>query len=201
MSRLFYRVSSLSLFCYFIFFVRPFSAAACVGIVIPTQVEELTCDAGVLEHQDGLALIMEQVADDEMADEVARVKDKERRRTASAAAAKEQFKAAAAGTAHNPILPQAKPPVAWTPGRGLTQVEAKHYLPADFYITKDTWRHFRWQARTKDRSFTTSLAFGRNASSDVENRVVLNVLRACWQEHIRRTDESECPWDLDGDLF
>ena len=81
--------------------------------------------------------------------------------------------------------------------RGLTQAEAKRYLPPNTNISKDTSLHFRWQCRGSWMPVTVSKSFA--ASAEGNDTSALKHART-WQLHHECTGQP-CPWEFGSELF
>lgn len=163
-----------------------------------TKVEEVPATIPVFENS-GLELTLEEICDDGLVDEVRRARESKAKRQAHKELLAVKLAAAARDVAARPAA-QLRLAIAWTPGRGLSQPEAKHYMPSGYGITKDMIRHFRWVCRASKHHWTTSRTFGRDSTPQGDNDALLAVLRSAWKDCLDRTGE-RCPWQLDGDLF
>jgi hypothetical protein len=151
-----------------------------------------------LFENDSLSLVMEMVQGEDMAEEVARCREKYHARKVAKAKAqmafekaevKMGFKPAEKTDAHLVIqLP-------FVPGRGFTQVEAKRFLPPNAYVRKDCKRDPRWQIRADYIRPAVSCQFERDNPVQ-DNDALVACLRRAWIDRECQF-EDKCPWDFD----
>lgn len=165
--------------------------------------EEEPLPAGVgdtpMLDKGALELVLEEIADDALADEVMKFKERVERQRARAAAGSEKVAGVlgqrpSARTAYRPALP-------WVAGRGLSQPGAKRLAPESFSVAKDLVRHFRWVVRHSQSSWSVSKTFGKGATEEQDNTALLFCLRAAWKHRSDLTGMQDCPHQLDGALF
>ena len=95
--------------------------------------------------------------------------------------------------------PAEKKAIAWVPGRGLLQKEAKVFAPPGSIIIKDTVRHMRWQVRAPWLRPSHSKTFASSEHGS-DNSALLYVLSMAWSVYSRQTG-TPCPYDIEAVLF
>ena len=104
-----------------------------------------------------------------------------------------------AARAEPPPPPPPLVPIEWKAERGLTQQEAKQYLPPGAKIRKMT-QVKRWQIEAPAYLVPSMSMAYRAESWDSDNHSLSIVLAAAWHARVLFTGE-RCPWDLGVPLF
>ena len=147
--------------------------------------------------------VLEELEDEDLAQEIEKYKrSQERNKSRISAAKREAAKADVAldlAAAPSPASAAAKLPLKRVPGRGLTQAEAKEYFPPGCQVTKDITRHNRWQVRAPYLKPSHSKVFSARTEKS-ENEALLYCLQLAWHKRTILFGDV-CPFDLDTALF
>lgn len=176
-----------------------------VNLAVGRRDEDIDLPIDTVEpllEKDGFDLVIDDIGNEELADEVLRYKEKLlKQRVAKEAKHAKMAKMGSASSSSGAVQhePQRKA-VAWAPGRGLLQTEAKKYCPPKFSLAKDMTWHFRWIIRSSAPKWSATRAFGKEASEACDNEALLFCLRKAWHKH-EEFGGAPCPYALDGSLF
>ena len=80
--------------------------------------------------------------------------------------------------------------------RGLTQPEAKKYMPPKCSLSKETNIDTRWRADAKWLVPARSKVYTRGGTTQEDDDALRWVLITTWKEYERKNLGGECPWDF-----
>lgn len=167
------------------------------------EAEDFAFHSDKFFEQDALDGVLEELADHDLADEVAKQRELAEKRKIARETKKAKFvlptPAGSANADPPEIVVEILRAIVWHEHRGLTQPESKAYLPPGAYVRKDVNRDPRWQIRASYLVPSVSRAYIRNVVKEDDN-AFLACLRRAWCERTLQYGDV-CPFDLDGPLL
>lgn len=143
------------------------------------------------------SVLEEGIGNQELADEILKCEARVRHQMAKGALKKQAMESAMPMTiAAEQNLDEGRRQAVQFPPTGLTQVQAKRYLPPHSTISKERTWHHRWKVSAEYLgSRSKSFEGGNNDSDNEALRFVLFVVWRAWHAG----SGQECPWDFGGE--